>query len=81
MIQALLILHGLIAAALIRAITHQAFSVRRRSPSASRTSFVGRYRAVNSPTFTNAVVLMFVATFVLGGLLYPRYRIGLTSMR
>ena len=80
MIQALLILHGLIAAALIGAITHQAFSVQRRSPSASRTSFVARFRGVNSPTFTNAVVLMFVATFVLGGLLYPRYRIDVRPM-
>ena len=80
MIQVLLILHGLIAAALIGAITHQAFSVQRRKPSASRTSFVGRYRAVNSPIFANAVVLMFVSTFVLGGLLYPRYRIDVRPM-
>ncbi len=80
MIQVLLILHGLIAAALLGAITHQAFSVQRGKPSASRTSFVGRFRGVNSPTFTNAVVLMFVATFVLGGLLYPRYRVDVRPM-
>ena len=45
-----------------------------------RVSFVARFRGVNSPTFTNAVVLMFVATFVLGGLLYPRYRIDVRPM-
>ena len=78
MIQVLLILHGLVAAALLGAITHQAFSVTRRGH--RRGSFVGRFRGVNSPTFTNVIVLMFVATFVLGGLLYPRYRIDVRPM-
>jgi hypothetical protein len=80
MIQVLLILHGVLAAALIGALTHQAFSVPRRKPGAPRGSFVGRYRAVHSPVFTNAVVLMFMVTFVLGGLLYPRYRIDVRPM-
>jgi hypothetical protein len=80
MIQLLLILHGVIAAILLGAITHQAFSVPSGKPSGSRGSFVGRYRAVHSPVFTNAVILMFVVTFVLGGLLYPRYRIDVRPM-
>jgi hypothetical protein len=79
-IQLLLILHGVIAAILLGAITHQAFAVPRGRPPATRASFVGRYRAVHSPAFTNAVILMFVATFVLGGLLYPRYRIDVRPM-
>jgi hypothetical protein len=74
MIQILLIVHGLTAVGLLGAITHQAFSVARKA-SAPPHSFVGRFRGVNSPTFTTAIVVLFVATFILGGLLYPRYRI------
>jgi hypothetical protein len=74
MIQILLIVHGLTAVGLLGAITHQAFSVGRKV-SAPPHSFVGRFRGVNSPAFTTAIAVMFVATFVLGGLLYPRYRI------
>lgn len=79
MIQLLLLLHVLVGAALLGAITHQAFSVARRPVAPPRT-FVQRFRGVNSPTFTNIVVLLFVASFVLGGLLYPRYRIDVRPM-
>jgi hypothetical protein len=74
MIQILLILHGLTAVALLGAITHQAFSVARK-PVAPPHSFIGRFRGVNPPTFANAIVVLFITTFLLGGLLYPRYRI------
>jgi hypothetical protein len=74
MIQILLILHGLMAVGLLGAITHQSFSVARK-PVAPPRSFADRFRGVNSPAFTNAVVVLFIGTFVLGGLLYPRYRI------
>jgi hypothetical protein len=80
MIQLLLILHGLIGAALLGAITHQAFSVSRRKPGSAPGTFVNRFRGVYSPAFTNAVVVMFVVVFVLGGLLYPRYRIDVRPM-
>ena len=78
MIQALLILHGLMAAALLGAITHQAFSVAKRATSPPQT-FVNRFRGVNSPTFTNAVVILFALNVVLGGLLYPRYRVDVRT--
>ncbi|MEO8078156.1 MAG: hypothetical protein ABI818_17640 [Acidobacteriota bacterium] len=78
MIQILLIVHGLTAIGLLGAITHQAFSVARR-PGPTH-SFVNRFRGVNPSTFTNAVVVMFVATFILGGLLYPRYRIDVRPL-
>src|SRR5438552_11591314 len=74
MIQVLLILHALVSVALLGAITHQAFSVARR-PVAPGQSFVNRFRSVHSPTFTNVIVLLFVAGSILGGLLYPRYRV------
>jgi hypothetical protein len=79
MIQVLLLLHVLVGAALLGAITHQAFGVARKPASLGR-NFVGRYVAVNSPTFTNAIVLLFVVNVVLGGLLYPRYRIDVRPL-
>lgn len=79
MIQVLLVLHALVGAALLGAITHQAFSVARRPASPPR-SFVERFRGVNSPTFTNVIVLLFVVAALLGGLLYPRYRIDVRPM-
>jgi hypothetical protein len=74
MIQVLLVLHVLVGAALLGATTHQAFSVA-RTPTAPPRSFVERFRGVNSPTFTSVVVVLFVANVLLGGLLYPRYRV------
>ncbi len=74
MIQVLLVLHVLVGATLLGAITHQSFSVA-RSRSAPPRSFVDRFRGVNSPTFTNVIVLLFFRNVVLGGLLYPRYRV------
>ena len=74
MIQVLLILHALVSVALLGAITHQAFSVGRR-PAGEPGAFVNRFRNVFSPTFTNVVILLFFAASILGGLLYPRYRV------
>jgi hypothetical protein len=34
---------------------------------------------VHSPAFTNVIVLLFIATSIGGGLLYPRYRIDVRS--
>ena len=79
MIQVLLILHGLVAAALLGAITHQAFSVAGR-PKSPRGTVVDRFRSVHSPAFTNTVVILFAVTSLLGGLLYPRYRIDVRPM-
>jgi hypothetical protein len=75
MIQVLLILHGLIAVALLGAITHQAFSVARRPPARPSRNFVDRFRGVNSTAFTNTIIGLFAAAAVLGSLLYPRYRV------
>ena len=74
MIQVLLVCHVLVGAALLGALTHQAFSVARK-PVAPARSFVERFRGVNSPSFTNVIVLLFAVNVLLGGLLYPRYRV------
>ena len=78
---ALLILHGLSAVALLGALTHQLVSVLRgRQPATvgrapSKASFIGRYVAVGQSGFTIAVVVLYFLTFVLGGIIYPAYRI------
>jgi hypothetical protein len=74
MITTLLILHGLLAAALLGAITHQAFSSAKRMP-AAELSFIRRFRSVGAASYANAIVLLFVVTCVGGALLYPPYRL------
>ena len=78
MITALLIAHGLLAVALLGALTHQAVSVLR--PSTSGKSFVDRYRGVNTNVFSGAVVVLFMITALGGGLLYPAYRVEVRTV-
>jgi hypothetical protein len=78
MITVLLIVHGLLAVALLGALTHQSFAVS-RPPTASKRSFVGRFRGVHTPAFTTVIVLLFVITAIGGGLLYPQYRIDVRT--
>lgn len=69
----LLILHGLVAVALLGAVTHQAVALL----FGGRTSggFAARYAAVSAPAFTNAIAVLFTLNVVLGALLYPAYRL------
>lgn len=71
---ALLIAHGLIATALLGAILHQAVAVLRPAVRNGGT-FLSRYTAVGPPGFRNAVIMLYVASFVLGGVIYPAYRL------
>jgi hypothetical protein len=76
MIVALLILHGLLAVALLGAITHQALSVLAIAPSANgRWSFVDRFRGVDATAYATPIVVLFTVTAIGGALLYPQYRI------
>jgi hypothetical protein len=72
---ALLILHGLLAVALLGAVTHQAVSVLApvQKPAGS---FVGRFRGVASGSYVNAVVALYVITTILGSVIYPDYRLN-----
>src|ERR1700733_9918842 len=74
MITTLLILHGLLAVALLGAITHQAFSTAKRVPVAER-SFVDKFRSVGAASYTNPIVVLFIVTCIGGALLYPPYRL------
>jgi hypothetical protein len=71
----LLIIHGLLAVALLGAITHQALSVARRVPAAARGSFVGRFSGVAAAGYANAIIILFIVTSIGGALLYPQYRL------
>ena len=78
MIQVMVIAHALASVFLLGALTHQAFSVARRTP-ASKGNIVERFRGVSSPAFTNTIILLFVITSIGGGLLYPRYRLDVRT--
>lgn len=70
----LLLLHGLCAVALLGAISHQALACAVRRTHRG-DSFVARYVGVAAPRFVNAIVALYAATFVLGSLVYPAYRV------
>lgn len=75
----LLIVHGLLAVALLGAITHQAASVwwpRAKSPG----SFVSRFRSVAAAPYANAIVLLYLSTSVLGGIIYPEFRVSIRGV-
>lgn len=70
----LLIFHGLLAVALLGIITHQAIASLSNATK-SPAGFAGRYIAVRPGLFVNAVVVAYLATFVLGSVIYPAYRL------
>lgn len=72
---ALVILHGLLAFLLLGAITHQVVSVWAPVRARSR-NFVARYRAVGSANYVNAVIVLYLATAILGAIVYTNYRIS-----
>jgi hypothetical protein len=74
----LLIVHSLMAVALLGAITHQTVGV--WWPAKKRTgSFVSSLRSVPSMTYTNAVIVLFIITAILGSIIYTEYRVSIRS--
>jgi hypothetical protein len=70
----LLIIHGLVAVALLGATTHQTLAT--WIPTRTRPdSFVGRFRTVPSAAFANAIVLLYVASALLGAVVYLYFRV------
>lgn len=71
---ALLIVHGLVAVALLAALTHQTLAA--WAPAGVRPkSFFGRFRTVPPALFANAVVVLYVTAALLGGTLYLIFRV------
>ena len=71
----LLIFHGLIAVALLGAITHQAIAIG-WSGAARTGSFFDRYRNVSQRSFDRAIVVLFASSVTLGAIIYPHYRLN-----
>ena len=75
----LLLVHMLLAVALIGALTHQAVSVMWPNTGRSK-SFVGAFRGVNGMTYVNAIIVLFLCTAVLGAIIYPHYRLNVRTV-
>lgn len=76
MFSVLLIVHSLMAVALLGALTHQTISV--WWPARQRTgSFVSGLRSVPSMSYTNAVIILFVLTAIVGAIIYTEYRVSI----
>ncbi len=69
-----LILHMLLAVALIGAVTHQTLGA--IAPANRPRSFFGRFRAVKGQGYVNAVIVLYLLTMLLGFIIYPNYRLG-----
>jgi hypothetical protein len=71
----LLLVHMLLAVALIGAVTHQTLGVVApvRRPAGG---FFGRFRAVNGAGYVNAIVVLYLLTASAGLIIYPSYRLG-----
>jgi len=70
----LLTAHLLVGVALLGAVTHQAVGLLRPSAVQSRR-FIARYAKADHTAFTIAIAVLFALSVLLGGLLYPTYRI------
>jgi hypothetical protein len=76
MATAVLIIHGLVAVALLGAISHQILATWAPA-SALPGSFFGRFRAVPSAAFANAIVVLYVVSVILGGIVYLDFRVDI----
>jgi hypothetical protein len=76
MATALLIVHGLVAVALLGAITHQTLAT--FAPAHARPgSFFGRFRTVPAASFATAIVVLYAVSALLGGILYLDFRVAI----
>ena len=72
----LLIAHGLVAVALLVAITHQTLAA--WAPSGARPgSFFARFRAVPPAAFANAIIVLYLATALIGAIIYLSFKVDI----
>jgi hypothetical protein len=71
---ALLILHGLVAVALLGAITHQMLASWAKSGSRPH-SFFGRFRAVAPAGYASAIVFLYLGAALLGAIVYLAFKV------
>src|SRR5258708_9056656 len=70
----LLIVHGLLAIALLGALTHQAMAVL-MPVRQTAGGFVTRFRAVPAAGYATAICVLWILTFLMGAWIYTKYRI------
>jgi len=76
MTTALLIVHGVVAVALLGALTHQVLAT--WLPARTRPgSFLGRFRAVPAERFAGAVALLYGLSAIMGAILYLFFRVDI----
>lgn len=72
----LLIVHGLLAVALLGALSHQAMSVLMAARRAvGPRGFVTRFGSVQGAGYATAVCVLWIVTFIFGSWIYTKYRI------
>ncbi len=69
----LLLVHSLLAVALLGAVTHQAFAATPKRAEARKT-FMGRFRTTDAAAYRNAIVILYLSVSLIGAILYPNYR-------
>ena len=72
----LLIVHGLLAVALLGAITHQTLTAWAPAPS-GQYDFFGRFRSIKTAAFANAIIVLYLATAVLGAYIYLNFKVSI----
>jgi hypothetical protein len=70
----LLIIHGLLAVALLGAITHQAAAA--LWPATTKASFISSFRGVAGARYTVAFIILYIVSFMFGGVVYTAYTLA-----
>lgn len=70
----LLIVHGLLAVALLGALTHQAAAVLAPPRAGVGGGFVTHFRSVSGSRYAGAVCVLWILAFIFGAWIYTRYR-------
>src|SRR3954454_9381912 len=70
----LLIIHGLMAVALLGSITHQTAAV--LLPATSKASFISSFRGVAGARYTVANIVLYLVTGIFGAVVYASYRVA-----
>jgi hypothetical protein len=71
----LLVVHALLAVALLGALTHQAVAVWAPRRIGSAPGFVTRFRSVAPGSYAGVVCLLWSLAFIFGAIIYTKYRI------
>jgi hypothetical protein len=74
-ITALVLLHGLLAVALIGSVTHQAIAATLKRVEFRARPRYARIRATDPNLYTGTIAILFLIVAVMGAVLYPQYRL------